>query len=480
MGTRTPAPARLSAAQAAARDPHRLQALQAGDVAHHLHPFSDPEQLRQRPPRVIVHGEGVRIRDAQGHEILDAMSGLWCVNLGYGRTDLVDAARAQMLELPYYNTFFQTTTLPAAQLAAELAAIAPAGMRQVFFTEGGSTANDTMVRMVRRYWDLMGQPQRKILVSRHNAYHGSTLAGASLGGMPDMHAQGDLPLPGFEHIEQPYRLELGRPGESETDFGLRAASWLEQRIEQLGAERVAAFVMEPVQGAGGVIVPPAGYAREIQRICRRHGVLLVSDEVICGFGRLGHWFGCQHEHIGIEPDLLTFAKGVTSGYLPLGGVLVGPRVAEVLSTRGGDFAHGFTYSGHPVCCAVALASLRALRDEQVLGRVSTRLAPYLQRRFAKLGEHELAGDVDGLGMTAALVLWRDKQRREPFPPEAAAGLRCRDACFDAGVVMRAVGSRMIIAPPLVSTEADIDQMIERIGTALDATLQGLRRDGWMA
>ena len=479
MGTRTPAAARLNPAAAPPQGAQTVQALQAADAAHHLHPFSDPQQLRQRPPRMIVHGEGVRIRDAQGHEILDAMSGLWCVNLGYGRVDLVEAARAQMHELPYYNTFFQTTTRPAAQLAAELAGIAPAGMRQVFFTESGSTANDTMVRMVRRYWDLMGQPQRKILISRRNAYHGSTLGAASLGGMPDMHAQGDLPLPGFEHIEQPHRLELALPGESETDFGLRAASWLEQRILELGAERVAAFVMEPVQGAGGVIVPPAGHAREIQRICRRHGVLLVSDEVICGFGRLGHWFGCQHEHIAIEPDLLTFAKGVTSGYLPLGGVLVGPRVAEVLDTRGGEFAHGFTYSGHPSCCAVALANLRALRDEQVLERVRTGLAPYLQRRFAELGQHELAGDVDGLGMTAALVLWRDKRRREPFAPEAAAGMRCRDACFDAGVVMRAVGSRMIIAPPLVSTETDIDQMIERIGTALDSTREGLQRDGWL-
>ncbi|MDE2120742.1 MAG: aminotransferase class III-fold pyridoxal phosphate-dependent enzyme [Betaproteobacteria bacterium] len=460
-------------------DVHELQRLLAGDVAHHLHPFTDPEDLRRRPPRMIVRGDGVRIWDAEGHEILDAMSGLWCVNLGYGRADLVQAAQAQMTRLPFYNTFFQTTTQPAAELAAELSAVAPAGMRRVFFTEGGSTANDTMVRLVRRYWDVRGQPRRKVLIARRNAYHGSTLAAASLGGMAEMHAQGDLPLPGFSHIEQPHFLELGYPGESETAFGLRAAGWLEQRIVELGADRVAAFVMEPVQGAGGVIVPPPGYAREIQRICRRHGVLLVSDEVICGFGRLGHWFGCQHEHIGIEPDLICFAKGVSSGYLPLGGVLVGARVCDALEAGAGEFAHGFTYSGHPVCCAVALANVRALRGEGIVERVREHTAPYLQRRFAELAAHPLAGDPCGLGMVAALVLWRDKRAREAFPPEARAGMRCRDACFDAGVVMRAVGPRMIIAPPLVCSDADIDEMVRRIRCALDATLQGLRADGWL-
>ncbi len=456
-----------------------LQRLQAGDVVHHLHPFTDPAELRKHPPRVIVRGQGVRIEDAEGREILDAMSGLWCVNLGYGRADLVEAATRQMLQLPYYNTFFHTTTEPAAELADELVRIAPPGMQAVFFTESGSSANDTMVRMVRRYWELQGQPGRQVLIARRNAYHGSTLGAASLGGMSEMHAQGGLPLPDFSHVEQPHRLLLGTPGESDAAFALRAAGWLEQRIAELGAERVAAFVMEPVQGAGGVIVPPPGYGREIQRICRRHGVLLVSDEVICGFGRLGEWFGCGHPRIDFEPDLITFAKGVTSGYLPLGGVLVGARVAEALAGQGEEFAHGFTYSGHPVCCAVALANLRALQREGVLQRVRDSTAPYLRRRFAELQQHPLAGDAEGLGMTAALVLWRDKARREAFPPEAQAGRRCREACFDCGVVMRAVGQRMVIAPPLVCSQADIDEIVRRIGLALERTLQGLRRDGWL-
>ncbi|WP_297910737.1 aminotransferase [Thiomonas sp.] len=463
----------------AAPDPAALADLLAGDVAHHLHPFTDPRDLQRRAPRMIVRGAGVRIWDAQGHEILDAMSGLWCVSLGYARRDLADAAHEQLLRLAYYNTFFHTTTPQAAELARELTALAPGDMRHVFFTEGGSTANDTMVRMVRRYWELQGQPRRQVLIARRNGYHGSTVAAASLGGMADMHAQGGLPLPDFEHIEQPHQLALGLPGETGQEFALRAAGWLEQRIADIGAERVAAFVMEPVQGAGGVIVPPPGYAREIQRICRRHDVLLVSDEVICGFGRLGHWFGCQHPHIDIQPDLITFAKGVTSGYLPLGGVLVGRRVGDALASSGGEFEHGFTYSGHPACCAVALAALRALRGESVLEHVRERAQRRLHAGFAGLAEHPLAGDAAGLGMTAALMLWRDKARREPFPAEAQVGLRCREACFDAGVVMRAVGSRMIVAPPLVSTESELDEMCRRIGLALDRTRDGLRADGWL-
>ncbi|MDE2299692.1 MAG: aminotransferase class III-fold pyridoxal phosphate-dependent enzyme, partial [Burkholderiales bacterium] len=342
---------------------------QAADAAHYLHPFTDFKSLAHKGSRVITRGDNIYLWDSDGHKILDAMSGLWCVNVGYGRTELIEAATRQMTELPFYNSFFQTATPPAIELAELLAQVSPPQFQHVFFSGSGSEGNDTVVRMVRRYWDLLGQPRRKILVGRRNAYHGSTLAAASLGGMAEMHAQGDLPLPGFTHIEQPHFLEHARPGETEEQFGLRAAGWLEQRIAELGAEQVAAFVMEPVQGAGGVIVPPAGYAREIQRICRQHGVLLVSDEVICGFGRLGHWFGCQHPHIGVEPDLICFAKGVSSGYLPLGGVLVGRRVADALAHGAGEFAHGFTYSGHPVCCAVALANLRALRDEGIVERV---------------------------------------------------------------------------------------------------------------
>ncbi|MFN3988076.1 MAG: aspartate aminotransferase family protein [Rhodocyclaceae bacterium] len=452
-------------------------ALRKLDAAHHLHPFSDNKSLAESGTRLIVRGEGVRIWDSDGNEIIDGMSGLWCVNLGYGRKDLVQVAAEQMQTLPFYNSFFKTSTVPATELAAFLAEVAPAGMKHVFFSSSGSESNDTVVRMVRRYWDLQGQPERKVIISRRNAYHGSTMAGASLGGMEGMHAQGDLPLPNITHIDQPYYLQHGRPGESEEDFGLRAAGWLENKILELGAGRVAAFIGEPVQGAGGVIIPPSTYWREIQRICDKYGVLLAQDEVICGFGRLGTWFGCQHPHIGTRPDIITFAKGVTSGYIPLGGVLVGERIASVLIEKGGEFNHGYTYSGHPVACAVALANLRAMRDEKVVEHVRDDVAPHLAERFSALNEHPLVGDAHSLGLVAGLVLYKNKHTREHFPEALGVGYLCREHCFRNGVVMRAVGDRMIIAPPLVITRDEIDEMMRRIRKSLDDTLAELKEMG---
>lgn len=306
------------------------------------------------------------------------------------------------------------------------------------------------------------------------------MAGASLGGMHGMHAQGGLPIPGIVHIGEPNYLAAGQ-GMSEDDFGLLAASWLESRILALGADNVAAFIGEPVQGAGGVIIPPATYWPEIARICAKYGVLLVADEVICGFGRLGAWFGC--ELFGFEPDLITFAKGVTSGYVPLGGVLVGDRVADVLIARGGDFNHGFTYSGHPVACAAALENIRILVDEQLVERVAKDTGPYLKQAFATLGDHALVGHADSLGFVAGLNLVRVKAASfhdcDLFDPGLGVGMVCRGHMFEQGMIMRAVGERMIIAPPLVMTRAEIDEMVARIRACLDATLADLRGRGWM-
>ena len=448
-----------------------LREVQALDAAHFLHPFTDHQALAQRGARVITHASGVHIWDARGQRIIDAMSGLWCVNVGYGRQALADAAYRQMLLLPYYNAFFQTTTEPAVRLAARLCELAPPvdgrAFTHVFFTSSGSEANDTNVRLVRRYWDLMGQPQRKVIISRRNAYHGSTVAAASLGGMAAMHAQGDLPIPGIEHIEQPHYWALRQPGESAADFGVRAARWLEEKILAIGPERVAAFIAEPVQGAGGVIIPPETYWPEVQRIVERYGILLISDEVICAFGRLGHWFA--YERFGTRPDLVTFAKGVTSGYVPLGGVLVNERVARVLIERGGEFTHGYTYSGHPVACAVALANLDILQGEALPQRVRDDTGPYLAQRFAELTDHPLVGVAETCGFVAGLMLVRDKATLQPWPDTWEVGMICRAHCFDSGVVMRAVGDRMIIAPPLVMTRADIDDMVACICTALDKT-----------
>jgi len=455
--------------------------LQALDSAHYLHPFTDTQALARRGARVITRGEGIYVWDSEGRKILDAMSGLWCVNLGYGQASLAQAAYLQMMELPYYNSFFNTTNVPAVRLAAKLCELAPKSpdheFTHVFFSSSGSESNDTNIRMVRHYWATRGQPQRKVIISRRNGYHGSTIGGASLGGMSAMHEQGDLPIPGIVHIDQPYHLENGLPGESEHDFGLRMARQLEAKILEIGADRVAAFIGEPVQGAGGVIIPPASYWPEIQRIVDQYGLLLISDEVICAFGRLGSWFA--YERLGYRPDLITFAKGVTSGYVPLGGVMVSRRVSEVLIGQGGEFNHGYTYSGHPVACQVALATLEWMEREQLVPRVRDETAPYLATQFAALQDHPLVGEARSFGMTAGLVLMKDKATRQMFDPELAVGMVCRGHCFENGLVMRAVGDRMIIAPPLVITRAQIDELMGLIRRCLDLTLADVRARGWL-
>lgn len=440
------------------------------DATYHLHPFSDNKALAAQGARVITRAEGVYLWDSDGNKILDGFAGLWCVNVGYGRKELVDAASKQMSELPYYNLFFRTTTLPVIELSKEIAEVAPPGMGHVFFTGSGSEANDTVLRMVRRYWDLMGKPEKKTLISRRNAYHGSTVAGASLGGMEYMHKQGDLPIPGIAHIEQPYWYGLG--GDMDPDaFGLKAASWLEDKILEIGPDKVAAFIGEPIQGAGGVIIPPASYWPEIQRICRKYDVLLVTDEVICGFGRTGNWFGCQH--FSVQPDLMPIAKGLSSGYLPIGGVIVGDRVAKLLVEAGGDFNHGFTYSGHPVCAAVALENIRILRRERIVENVRDRLGPYLKQGLEQLREHPLVGEVRSIGLLGAIELVKNKATRERFPKPGSTGTVCRDHALRTGLVLRATGDTMLLSPPLVITEVQIDELLTKTRTALDLTAREL-------
>lgn len=453
------------------------QEWQAADAAHFLHPFTDFQALSRKGARVIERAENIYLWDTEGHKILDAMSGLWCVNVGYGQQALVDAATTQLKQLPFYNAFFQTATPPAIELAELLAEVTPPQFKHVFFSGSGSEGNDTVVRMVRRYWDLLGQPERQVIISRDNAYHGSTMAGASLGGMSGMHAQGGLPIPGIVHIGQPYWHENGK-GLSRDEFGLVAARWLEEKILEVGPERVAAFIGEPVQGAGGVIIPPATYWPEVQRICDQYGILLVSDEVICGFGRTGRWFGC--ETMGTRPDLMTFAKGVTSGYVPLGGVMVGERVAKVLIEKGGEFAHGYTYSGHPVACAVALANIKLMRELKLVEHVRDDVGPYLASQFATLRDHPLVADAETCGLMGAILLAKDKATGTPFPESLEIGMVCRGHCFREGLIMRAVGDRMIIAPPLVITRAQIDEMMGLIRRCLDLTLADAKAGGWLS
>ncbi|MCP4047129.1 MAG: aspartate aminotransferase family protein, partial [Gammaproteobacteria bacterium] len=402
--------------------------------------------------------------------ILDGMAGLWCVNVGYGRQELIDAATRQMQQLPYYNSFFQTAHPPAIELSTALSDISPPQFNHAFFTGSGSEANDTVIKLVRRYWDLLGKSDRKIIISRKNAYHGSTVAAGSLGGMDEMHKQTGVLLPGIEHIEQPYYFGLG--GElSEDAFGLQQARLLEDKILEMGVENVAAFIGEPVQGAGGVIIPPDSYWPEIQRICKQYDILLIADEVITGFGRLGEWFGSVK--LGIEADLMPFAKGVTSGYLPLGGVMVSDRVADVVISTGGEFAHGYTYSGHPVACAVALANIRLLRDEGIVDRVREDTGPYFNRRWAELAEHPLVGEARSIGLVGAIEIVADKDTRQRFDKDLKVGARCKDVCFDNGLVMRAVGDSMIVSPPLIMEHSHIDELFEKVWHCLDLTATSL-------
>ena len=454
--------------------PRTTQAWQALDAAHHLHPFSDAHSLNQLGSRVVVRGEGVRIWDSEGQCIIDGMAGLWCVNLGYGRKELAEAAYQQMLELPFYNTFFKTTHPPVIELSALLAELTPPQFNHVFLTNSGSESNDTVIRMARHFWAAQGQPQKKTLISRINAYHGSTIGGASLGGMSYMHAQGDLPIPGIVHIEQPYWYVNG--GElSPEEYGLKAARALEAKILELGAENVAAFIGEPIQGAGGVIIPPSTYWPEIQRICREHDILLISDEVICGFGRTGRWFGC--EYFGFAPDLMPIAKGLSSGYQPIGGVMVGDRVAQVLMNSG-DFNHGMTYSGHPVAAAVAAANLKILRDEGIVDRVRNDTGPYLQKKWQDaFADHPHLDDVRGVGFLAAFTWVKDKSRRELFANPGEIGTICRDIFFKNNLIMRAVGDSMVSAPPLVMTQTEIDEMIALAARCVDQTTNTLRARG---
>ena len=449
--------------------------LQKLDAAHHMHPFTDASGLASKGARVITRGQGIWLTDSEGHKILDGMAGLWCVNIGYGRKELAAVAAKQMEELAYYNTFFQTTHVPAIALAAKLAELAPGDLNHVFFAGSGSEANDTNIRLVRRYWQVKGKPEKRVIIGRWNGYHGSTMGGGSLGGMKPIHSHGGM-IDGVAHIGQPYWWAEG--GEmSEDDFGLVRARELEAKIEELGVDKVAAFIGEPIQGAGGVIVPPKTYWPEIQRICDKYGILLIADEVITGFGRTGNWFGSQT--FGIKPHIMTIAKGLSSGYAPIGGSIVCDDVANVIA-EGGEFFHGYTYSGHPVAAAVALENLRIIQEEGIVEHVRDVAHPYLAERWHALADHPLVGETKLVGLMGSLIMTPDKARRARFAGEEGdVGFRCRERCFANDLIMRAVGERMIIAPPLVITPAEIDVLMDRARKSLDECYAGLKADGLM-
>jgi putrescine aminotransferase len=439
------------------------------DAAHHVHPFTNHQSLRASGARVIVRGEGPYIFDSEGHRILDGMAGLWTTSVGYGRRELADAAHAQMLELPFYNTFFKTTHPPVIALSRKIAEIAPANINQVIYGSSGSESNDTAIRLIRHYWVLKGQPKRRIIISRKNAYHGSTIAAGSMGGMSHVHQHSYPVYEGFRHVMDPYWYGEAFDGETPEAFGKRAALAIEDEILRCGPENVAAFAAEPVQGAGGVKIPPESYWPEVQKIVDKYGILLLADEVITGFGRLGTWFGSQY--YGIRPNFITFAKAATSGYIPLSGLMIDDTIAEALMAHNDDFNHGYTFAGHPVACAVALKNIEIMERERLVSLVKEKTGPSLASMLAKFKDHPLVGEVRSVGMLGAIELVADKKTRRRFADPGRVGLICRDHFFREGFIMRAVYDTMVCAPPLIWTDAHFAEAEAVIKKALDQTLK---------
>jgi len=438
------------------------------DALHHLHPFTNHRSLRAGGARIMVRGDGPYIWDSEGQRVLDGMSGLWTANVGHNRKELADTAYQQMLELAYYNTFFRTTHPPVVVLSRKLAELAPGHLNQVFYGSSGSESNDTAIRLIRHYWVLKGEPKRRIIISRKHAYHGSTIAAGSMGGMAHVHAQTYPLYEGFRHIIDPYWYGESEQGESPADFGLRAARALEAEILAVGPENVAVFAAEPVPGEGELKIAPQTYWPEIQRIVDKYGILFLADEVITGFGRLGTWFAS--EHYGIRPNLITFAKAATSGYIPLSGVIVDDTIADALMAHDDDFNHGYTFSGHPVACAVALKNLEIIEQERLVPRVKEFGAPALATLLAKFKDHPLVGEVRSVGLLGAIELVADKRARRRFADLGRVGLICRDHFFREGFIMRAVFDTMVTAPPLIWTQTQFDEAEGVIARALDLTL----------
>ena len=434
------------------------------DSAHHLHPFTDYKSLAKEGSNIIVKADGVYLTNTDNKQFLDAMSGLWCVNVGYGRKILADVAYKQMQELPYYNSFFKTATAPSIELAQQLAEISPGDLNHAFFSSSGSEANDTVVRMVRRYWDLKGQPNKKTFISREYAYHGSTMTGMNLGGMTAMHEQGGM-MPGFAHVMPPYWYKYGQEMSPE-EFGIFTANKIEEKILELGPENIAAFIGEPIQGAGGVIIPPETYWPRVQEICSKYDILVVVDEVICGFGRTGNWFGS--DTYGINPDIITMAKGISSGYIPLSGIMVGKRVSDILIDEGGEFYHGYTYSGHPVACAVAIENLKIIREENLIEN-SKNTSVYLNKKMKEIADHPLVGEVRMKSYIGCVELVKDKEKGTMFEDTGKVGTICRDYCIENGLIMRAVRDGMIFCPPLIFSKNHIDELVEKLKKSLDQT-----------
>lgn len=452
-------------------DAKRLHAL---DVAHHLPAHANYNEHQQiGGNRIITRGAGSTIYDSDGKAMLDGMAGLWCVDVGYGRQELADVARDQMLEMPFYNTLFKTVTPPPIELAAKLARLLGGDLQHIFFNNSGSESNDTAYRLARYYWILKGKPEKRFFIARRNAYHGTTVLGAALGGMSHMHNQHGAPIADIAHIMQPYQFGEGFD-EAPEAFAARAAGDLESKILELGAENVAAFIGEPVQGAGGVIIPPDGYWPRIEAICRKHGILFISDEVICGFGRLGSWFGFQH--YGVKPDMVSMAKGLSSGYIPISATAISREIVETLRTADEEWTHGFTYSGHPVASAVALRNIEILEDEKLVERVRDDLAPRHTAGLQRIAQHPIVGESRSLGLIGAVEIAKNGTNQR-FGFNQSTGAMVRDACIRRGLMVRGVRDSIVMCPPYVITHNELEFMMTTILAALDEVAPHIQSAG---
>lgn len=444
---------------------------QALDAAHHVHPFSDAAALNKEGVRVISHADGVYLWDSDGNPIIDGMSGLWCVQLGYGNKELADAGYEALKALPYYNHFFKTSNPWTIELARKLVSLLPDGHDHVLFANSGSEANDTALKLIRYYWNLQRKPAKKIHISRDYAYHGVTFGGASLSGLAPMHPQWDFPVEGFVKVPAPYWFGAKAAGYgdlSAEQFGALVTKKLEDKILELGPDKVASFSAEPVQGAGGVIFPPENYWPAVQAVCAKYDVLIHLDEVITGFGRLGEWFGA--DRYGVAADIITMAKGLSSGYQPISAISLGSRMAETILNAGEELVHGFTYSGHPVASAVALKNLEVMERDGIVSRVRDEIGPYFQARLRdRFADHPIVGEVRGEGLLAAVELVADKRERKFFPDVGNVGTHCRNYCFKDGLICRAIRDTMVLAPPLVISEGEVDEILDLLQSAIDRT-----------
>jgi 4-aminobutyrate--pyruvate transaminase len=458
-----------------------LSNLAARDVETLLHPYTNLDAHRSAGPLVLERGEGVFVYDTTGKPYIEGMAGLWCTALGYSNGELAEAAYAQLGRLPFSHLFSGRSHDPAIELAEVLKGLMPIPTSKVFFTSSGSEANDTQVKLAWYYNNALGRPRKKKIIARQRGYHGVTVASASLTGLTANHADWDLPLPGFLHTACPHHYRYAEAGESERAYSERLAAELEALILQEDPETVAAFIAEPVMGAGGALVPPEGYFEAVQAVLAKYDVRFIADEVICGFGRLGTWFGS--EALGIRPDTLSFAKAVTSGYVPLGGVSVDEPLYEAMlaeSRKLGTFGHGTTYSGHPVACAVALKTIEIYRRERIVEGVAAK-APHFQSRLSRLAEHEIVGEARGIGLIGGLEIVADKTIKAQYEPKAGVAARCVAFAQEEGLILRFLaGDRIAVCPPLIIAEAEIDALFDRLTRALDRTRDWIRAEGLQA